>query len=152
MHIVYVDASAKVEQWTRDSAIAIADGIQASILVKGKVKGKARNWLRARYPNRRRAFYVNLLFSILIYLVAEPHLKHIGHLCIDADYTDQDQEIKSWLLHFLHRHDPTLRGEFISIHRVKGSKADLLAREIFEGKQTADRNVSLEEIVAVFDR
>lgn len=152
MPIVYVDASAKVEQWTKDTAVAFSDGIEGSILVEKGTKREAREWLRFRYPNRSSAYYQYLLFASFIYLALLPFLDQIEHVCIDQDYTGKRAEdlIKNFLLNFLHRHDPSLRGKFISFRKVAGSKADLLARRIFTGEETADREISLEDFKAIF--
>lgn len=151
-YVVEVDLSAKVEQWSKDTAVAFSDGIEGSILVEKGVKKGAREWLRFRYPNRRPAYYRYLLFAAFIYLALQPFLDQIEHVCIDQDYTGERAEdlIKNFLLNFLHRDDPSLRGKFVSFRKVAGSQADLLARHIFEGKETADREIGLDDFKAVF--
>lgn len=147
-HTVSVDLSAKVEQWSKDTAVAFSDGINGSIFVNKKTKKAARNWVKTVYPNRKPTFYVYLLFAILIYLAIKLYVDKIRHIEIDQDYSGSQTEgdIKSWLLHLLHRHNPSLRGRFISFREIKGSNADILAREIFQEARPADRKIYLSDI------
>jgi len=152
-YVVEVDLSAKVEQWSKDTAVAFSDGIQGSILVSSRVKREARDWLRDRYPNRSKGFYRYLLFAAFVYLLVQPHLRQIMRVIIDRDYPGQHPEaqIKGRLLQFLHRDDPSLRGEFISFREVKGSKADALARDVFRSRRKADRQITLNDIQQIFE-
>lgn len=151
--IVQVDLSAKIEQWSKDTAVALSNGIQGSILVDRRVKKAARDWLQDRYPDRIPSFYMYMVCAVLIYLLVRPELDQISHLEIDQDYpgTRSEDLIKNFLLNFLHRDDPSLRGGFISFRKVKGSRADILARRTFVGKEAADRAISLDEIKAAFN-
>lgn len=151
---VSVDLSAKVEQWTKDSAVVFSDGISGSILVKKKVKKSARNWLRIIYPDHRPTFYAYLLFAAFIYLLIKPYLDQISHLVIDRDYPgiEPQRDIKDFLLNFLHDDIPSLGGGFISFRRVGGSTADILARNVFREKTTAGREIGLDEVQELFEK
>ncbi|MSP12189.1 MAG: hypothetical protein EXR62_04435 [Chloroflexi bacterium] len=152
-HTVRIDLSAKVEQWSKNTAVVFSDGITGSFLINSRTKREVREWLKVRYPNRKPAFYLYLLFALLIYLLVRPHLEEIEYIIIDKDYPgeESEKEIKSWLLHFLHRENPALRGSFISFQEVRGSGADRLARSIFE-KGEAERRIALSEIQAVWGK
>ncbi len=152
-HIVEVDLSAKVEQWSRNTAVAFSNGIQGSILIDKGVKRRARDWLRDRYPDRSKGFYRYLLFAAFVYLVTRPHLQQIRHMAIDRDYPGPHNEklIKDFLLNFMHRDDPSLRGDFISFREVKGSQADILARTIYRGDKEPERRIKFEDIRAIFE-
>ena len=151
---VFVDLSAKVEQWNKNTAVAFSNGIKGSILISKKVKKAARNWLKTQYPNRSITFYRYNLLTVLIYLLLKPNLGKVGHIVIDKDYPGRGSEnqIKSRLLQFLHRGNLRQRRVLVSFQEVKGSEADLLARNIFVGKKKADREVSLDEIKTVFTK
>jgi hypothetical protein len=151
-HTVKVDLSAKVEQWSRDTAVAFSDGIKGTVLINKKVKKAARNWLHHRYPNRSLAFYTYLLLAILIYMAIKPHLPKIQHIEIDDDYpgVSSHDRIKNLLLNFLQIDDPSLRGNFISFREVRGSAADLLARRTYKGELETEREVSLNDIKGLF--
>ncbi len=151
-HTVSVDLSAKTEQWTKDSAVAFSDGIQGSMLVRSRVKQQARRWLERRYPNRRSTYYTFLMFALMVYLLIEPHLDEIEHVVIDQDYPGKENEglIKDFLLNFLHNAGYKIRGRYISFREVRGSQADVLAREIYRGREKPDRRISLSEIQQLF--
>jgi len=152
-HIVEVDLSAKVEQWSKNTAVAFSDGIQGSILIDRRVKRRAREWLRDRYPDRSKGYYRYLLFAAFVYLATQPYLQQIRHMTIDQDYPGPQNEklIKDFLLNFLHRDNPSLHGDFISFREVKGSQADILARNIYRGSKEAERRISFKDIQAIFE-
>lgn len=149
---VSVDCSAKVEQWSKDTALAFSNSVQGSVLVKKKVKQQARNWLKRHYPHRSSSFYTFQLFAAFVCLLIKPHLSAVERLQIDRDYPGQQTEniLKAILLNFFQHINPSLRKGFIQFRGVKGSKADRLARSIFQQQQPADRIISFEEIQALF--
>lgn len=151
-YVVEVDLSAKVEQWSKNTAIAFSDGIQGSILIESSIKRAARDWLRAWHPNRSKAFYRYSLLTAFVYLLVKPHLQQIEHVVIDKDYPGAKNEglIKDVLLGLLHREDPSLRGEFISFQEVRGSAADILARRVYLGDKKADRKIAIKDIQQLF--
>lgn len=157
-YVVQVDLSAKIEQWSKNTAVAFSDGIQGSVWISSRVKKDARDWLKVVYPKRRQSFYKYLLFAVVIYLLIKPYLRQIRQVVIDRDYSGRRSKefITNFLFNFLQRDDPSLRGGFIDFQRVGGSKADLLARSIFEkgkrGEHGADREISLDDIQAVFPK
>ena len=151
-YIIEVDLSAKVEQWSKNTAVAFSDGIRGSILIESSIKRAARDWLRAWYPNRSKAFYRYSLLAAFVYLLIKPHLQQIEHVVIDKDYPGEKNEgvIKDFLLSLLHREDPSLRGGFISFWEVGGSAADTLARRVYLGDEEADRKISFKDIQQLF--
>jgi hypothetical protein len=151
-YVVEVDLSAKVEQWSKNTAVAFSDGIQGSVLISRRVKRATRDWLRFRYPGRRKAFYVYNLLAVLIYLLIKPYLQQIEQVVIGKDYPGEESErlIKVFLLNLLHREDPSLRGEFISFWEVRGSAADVLARRVYLGDKEADRKIAINDIQRLF--
>lgn len=151
-YVVEVDLSAKVEQWSKDTAVAFSDGIQGSILVESSIKRAARRWLRTWHPNRSKAFYRHNLLAAFVYLLIKPHLQQIEHVVIDKDYPGEKNEglIKDFLLNLLHWEDPSLRGEFVSFREVRGSAADILARRVYLGDKGADRKITVKDIQQLF--
>ena len=147
-YAVSVDLSAKVEQWSKNTAVAYSNGIQGSVLVRSKIKQKMRDWLKVRYPNRRQAFYYRLLFALFIYILIKPVLNKLEYIVIDRDYPGKESEqvIKDFLLNFLQHGEPSLRGGFIKFREVRGSKADVMARDVYEENREADREISLREM------
>lgn len=151
-YVVEVDLSAKVEQWSKNTAVAFSDGIQGSILVESSIKRAARRWLRTWHPNRSKAFYRYNLLAAFVYLLIKPHLQQIEHVVIDKDYPGEKNEglIKDFLLNLLHWEDPSLRGEFVSFREVRGSAADILARRVYLGDKGADRKITVKDIQQLF--
>ena len=151
-YIVEVDLSAKVEQWSKNTAVAFSDGIQGSVLISRRVKQAARDWLKIRHPGRRNAYYVYNLLAAFIYLLIKPYLEQIEQVVIDKDYPGEESEglIKVFLLNLLHRDDPSLRGRFIGFREVKGEAADMLARRVYLGDKKADRKIAIKDIQQLF--
>lgn len=147
---ISVDMSAKVEQWSQNTVVVFSNGIQEARLVSHKVKQQARNWLKIKYPQRRQAFYHYLLFAVFIYVLIKPYLDKIDRIIIDQDYPGKlsEEAIKSWLFHFLRRQKSSLPKRFITFRAIKGSKADLLARQIFK-QGRCERHITLQEIQEV---
>lgn len=152
-YVVEVDLSAKVEQWSSNTAVAFSDGIQGSILISSRVKRAVRDWLRIRYPGRRNAYYVYNLLAAFIYLLVKPYLEQIEQVVIDKDYSGEESErlIKVFLLNLLHRDDPSLRGKFISFREVRGEAADVLARKVYQEEKDADRRITVTEVQQLFE-
>jgi hypothetical protein len=151
-HTVLVDLSAKVEQWSKDTAVVFSDGIQGSALVSKKVKKQARDWLKAHYPKQKQAFYHYFLFAVFIYLLIRPYLPQIRRLVVDLDYPGEHSKrrIKDFLLDLLRHDQPGLRSHFLTFREVRGSKADQIARSIFKRRKVADRKIILQDIQTVF--
>ena len=151
-YVIEVDLSAKVEQWSKNTAVAFSDGIRGSVLISRRIKRAARDWLRIRYPGRRNVYYVYNLLAAFIYLLIEPYLEQVEQVVIDKDHPGKESErlIKVFLFNFLHRDDPSLRGRFISFREVRGSAADVLARRVYLGDKEADRKIAIKDIQQLF--
>ncbi|MBX3054415.1 MAG: hypothetical protein KF753_23280 [Caldilineaceae bacterium] len=150
---VYIDLSAKIEEWSADSAIAMTNGGETVFLVRARVKRQARDWLKKSGNKRREAVYIYRLLSALVYLISAPELSNIELLIIDADYpgTRPAAAIRNELVPLLQRERRHFSGKRIRFQQVKGSKADRLARDVFRGKIQAQREITLEEIVSVWE-
>ena len=148
-HLVYIDVSAKLENWTADSVIAMTDGKARVPVVSAAVKRSARAWLRERYPNRRGSYHAYLLLSILIYIVSGPDLEHTEIIVVDADYPGAGSEakIKNELVPLMKRRQRSFSGRYVRFQQLKGTKADHLARQVFKAKDRQSyRHVTFEEI------
>jgi len=148
MSIVYVDLSAKVEQWERDSAVAACNDITRILLIPGRVKQQVRQML-IRQHTRSSVHY--RAFAVFIYLAIRDDLANIEQLVIDRDYSGANVEgvIKSLLLDLLHKDKPNLPNGFIRFENIAGQRADVFARECFQRKREADRMVRFEELEAI---
>ena len=81
MRIFYVDLSAKLEQWTSDSAVAVSDGVSWAYLVPSAVKQRARDLAAcSAMPGRPSA---TRLLATLIYIAVRDELVGVDHVIID---------------------------------------------------------------------
>jgi hypothetical protein len=150
---VFIDISAKLENWTADSVVAMTNGGEIALVVLTGVKQQTRAWLRSRFPERKGSYHAYVLFAILIYIITAS--EHIEAVVIDRDYSGVGTEgkIKNELVPLLKRRQPAFTGKNILFQSVKGTKADRLAREIYRQKSRKDqRHVTFAEIRAVFEK
>lgn len=145
MLILSVDMSAKVEHWTRDSAIAVANGEQWILYVPARVKRQLRAELKARHGGRNLQYRV---FALLIFVAIRGRLREIERIVVDQDYQGSQAEaaIKNFLLQLVRRDQPDAAADFVRFANVKGCAADLLAKRAFDGQLRPNRFVTFEEI------
>lgn len=117
MHIVYVDMSAKAEQWTQSSAVAVANDLSWVCMVPGKVKQRVRKLLTERHGTRHLQYRV---FAAMIYLALQGRLSAIEQIVIDKDYHGAQAEatIKNLLLAFIRREMPGAEAGLIRFANV----------------------------------
>lgn len=150
---VYIDLSAKTEEWRLDSVVAMTNGGDTVLIVSSKVKRDARDWLKEQDGQKRKeAVYVYRLLASFIFLAVGSDLGTIDQIVIDDDYpgTGPASAIKNELIPLLHRRQENFRGKQIHFQRVKGSRADLLARSVFQSKQRDGRQLTLQDIIDVW--
>lgn len=147
-HIVYIDLSAKVEQWTKASAVAMANDMSRTLWVSSKVKQRTRQLLIERHGSKSIQYRV---LAILVYLVVREDLPNIRQIVIDQDYSGSQAEatIKTFLLELLRRDLPNVKARFVRFENVAKSRADVLAKQVFDGKIKPDRTVRFAEIEQV---
>ena len=149
MRTVYIDLSAKLEQWAADTVIAMADGGETVLIVPATVKRAARDWLKEqdRHP-RQEAVYLYRLLAVLVSLIVGPEIDTIDGIVIDDDYPGPGpaSAIKNELIPLLKRQRPAFMGRQVFFQRVKGLRADRLARRVFLSKQREGRVITLQEI------
>jgi hypothetical protein len=152
---VYIDISAKLENWTADSVIAMTNGGEIALVVSAKVKQEARGWLRGRFSRRKGAYHAYILLAILIAIITAPELDNIEVIVIDKDYTGESAQgkVKNEVVPLLKRRQPTFSGKRILFQQVKGTRADRLAREVYRLNNREDRrHITVEEIRAVLEK
>jgi hypothetical protein len=71
-YTAYVDLSAKIEQWTKDSAVAISNGESKVYLVTARVKQKLRMQLANKYDAK------TLKYRMLALLGVSGHQRRFG--------------------------------------------------------------------------
>lgn len=151
MGIVYVDVSAKVEQWNRDSAVVASNDSLRILLVPGRVKQSLRAHLLR--SNKRKTAHFRI-FALLIFLSVKDDLDSTSQIVVDQDYSGHSAEgqIKNLLLALIRTIRPGTTGGFIRFANVKGHPADVFARQVFIRKRQPDRVVTYEELLGVLEK
>ena len=144
-YTVYVDISAKLEAWEKDSVIAVANGHMRTLRITSEVKIKMVARLQANQPVQ---FY---LMALCTYIAIKPDLSKVKRIVLDRDYSGNTAQrlITRYLIELI-RHDvPDFKAAHIRIDNVAGSTADRLARAVYQGKHTADGVITLEMFEAI---
>lgn len=153
MRTVYIDLSAKLEQWTADTVIAMANGGETVLILPASVKRRARAWLKEQdvHP-RQEAVYLYRLLAILVAMIAGPEIDTIDRIVIDDDYPGAGPAaaIKNELIPLLKQQRQTFIGRQVLFQRVKGSRADRLARRVFRSKKREGQVITLKDIQEVW--
>lgn len=144
-HTVFVDISTKVEEWDKDSVVAMSNDHNRALLITAAVKQQASVILQSSSPVQFR------LLALFAYLVVRPDLANIRRIVIDQDYSGEKAErfIKKELIRWIRRDAPTFKTGHIRISEIAGSRADILAREAYRGNRPVDGAITIEEIVGV---
>jgi hypothetical protein len=138
--------SAKIEQWTQPSAVAMANKqLSRVLLLPSKVKQKSRKLIKQLYGTKSLQYR---LMAMLVYLVVRESLDVIDMIVIDKDYSGEDAEatIRNLLLLLLRKDKPNATAEMIHFGNVKGSNADRLAKEVYDGRVPANRTIQYGEL------
>jgi hypothetical protein len=145
---VYVDLSAKIEQWTKDSVIAIANDQIAVLLLKSRDKQLLRSLISSRYGNKHKGSVQFRLLALLVYVAIRPTLGENTEIVIDRDYSGEvaENRIRNHLLQLLRRHG-RFRARAVRFGAVKGYRADILARDTYRGKRRPDGVIDLNEMI-----
>jgi hypothetical protein len=146
-YVVEVDQSIKVED-PGDTFLAFSDGASYAIKVPSSVKQKGFQALRNQGKPKKRARL--LLFAACVFLLLRGHLEQIQQVTVDNEYDGRQDDIKSFLLEYIRRKDPSFAPERIEIRAIgKRSPADHLAGAVRRGKREADRVITVGELLAV---
>jgi len=144
-YTVYVDISAKLEAWEKDSIIAVANGHMRTLRITSAVKVKMVARLQVSHPVQ---FY---LMALCTYIAIKPDLPKVKRIVLDRDYSGDTAQrlITRYLIELIRRNVPAFKAAHIRIDNVAGSTADLLARAVYQGKQPADGVITLKMFEAV---
>lgn len=89
-YTVYVDVSAKLEQWSKASAVAVSNGATIVCFVPARVKQRLRQALLNRYDAKT---VKHRAFAILVYAAIKDELLQIKQVVLDQDYTGNEAEV-----------------------------------------------------------
>lgn len=141
-HDIEVDQSGRTDRLNEDTALALSDGIQRSILMTAAVKRACYQRLRERKMSKKVA--VVTLFAAGLVILLQSRAKELETICIDLEYPGWDGEILQHLLRRL----PGLRKSQIRFGQIgKKSHAHGLALHTWRGNREPDKRPSAEELL-----
>jgi len=146
-YTVYVDISAKLEAWEKDSVIAVANGYTRTLRITSEIKTKVVARLQTSQPVQ---FYLMALCTYIA-IAIKPDLPKVRRIVLDRDYSGEVAQrlIIRYLIELIRRDAPHFKAAHIRIDNVAGSTADRLARAVYQGEQTVDGVITMEMFEAV---
>lgn len=146
-YAVQVDISAKIEDWQKDSIIAVANHTQIALRVRAQTKRDAADRLRRIGRIEPIQFH---LMAIFVFIALQPQLENIYRITLDRDYSGENARriITRQLAELIRRDLPRFKSSTIRIDNVEGSTADRLARDVFKGLAIANGEITMVDIEA----
>jgi len=153
MHIE-IDQSGRVEYTGHDTIFAFSDAINRAIRIPAQVKRDCQSYLRSRARTKATTkTYWFKIFAAAVFLLIQDHLDQLDSIKIDTEFEGQEVQatIKNLLLNHIWKQKPLFDKRRITFRRLgKRSKADQTARAVWEGKRAADRVVTYQELLKLF--
>lgn len=147
--IIEIDQSGKVEDTSKPTAVAFANGIKKSVLMKGKDKRALEKLFR---KNSKRRVFIYRVFALMIFSLIKDHLKSIDTLVIDTEYPGQESLIKNYLLSEVRKQYPSFSSRDIVFKQIgKSSPAHDLAYKTFKGLKNPDRILRVDDIKSLLN-
>ena len=141
-HDIEVDQSGRTDRFNEDTALALSNGIQHSILMTAAVKRACYHRLRERKLSNKLA--VIRMFAAGLVILLRDKSNALESICIDLEYPGWEKEILPHLL----RHLKWLRKDQVYFAQIgKKSRAHDLAWNTYRRKQGANKRVSVEELL-----
>lgn len=142
---VCVDISAKIESWTKPSVIAVANGHIRTLIIYPEVKMAAARLIDSPEPVQF------TLMAALTFLTVRPYLDRVSSITLDRDYSGEvaERRILGRLLAMIRREMPTFKKALLRIDNIEGTRADIVAREVYRRMRRPDGKISLSDIEGV---
>src|SRR6187431_1685468 len=100
-YTVEVDQSGKIEDTSRDTALALTNGIRFSILVPSKVKRECLIALRSNGLSGQRLYLQ--LFATALFFMLRDYINELLVTTVDIEYVGREDHIKQHLYNLLYR-------------------------------------------------
>ncbi|MFQ5594861.1 MAG: hypothetical protein ACE5HA_12015 [Anaerolineae bacterium] len=148
-YVVEVDQSGrKVENTSKATVVAFANGKERAILVPAEVKREIIPKLR---QHTRADSLHYLLFATVLYLLLKDDIEQIDRAIIDIEYRGKEDRIKAHLINLLRRAGKRVENSQIQFDWItKKSPAHRTAIRTFRGQREPDHVVSLDELLREF--
>ncbi|HKP51122.1 MAG TPA: hypothetical protein VJ183_00575 [Chloroflexia bacterium] len=148
-YIVEVDQSGKIEDTSRDTVLALANGVQLSLIIPAVIKRECVHTLRESGVTGQ-TLYLQFFATALFFLLRND-LSVLPLVIIDIEYTGKDAQIKQHLYSLLQRAGFITDNEQIQFGYVgKKSPAHVLALSVFRGQKEADLTLTTKELLKEF--
>ncbi|MBI3913945.1 MAG: hypothetical protein HY327_07145 [Chloroflexi bacterium] len=142
LHHVEVDQSGRTDRFNEDTALALSDGIQHSILLTAAVKRACYQKLRERGMSKKLAGV--RIFAAGLVILLQDKRDTLDSICIDLEYVGWESDIQPHLLRrlrWLHKDQIYFAGI------GKKSRAHDLAWSTLRRKREPNKKVSAEELL-----
>ena len=143
--------SGRVEETTRPTALAMANGINFSIRISARQKRELIQKLKKQKPYLSKATIHVLVFSTLLFLLLKDHIEKLEVAIVDPEYEGHEASIKTRVLTLLRRQGLKVDKSQLAFQRVtKKSPSHSLAYRVFKRMSPADKVVTAEDVLRQF--
>lgn len=141
---IEIDQSGKIEETSRDTILALSNGISYSIKISAKTKRKLQDLYRK--IGEPRVFVINT-FVVGLYLLIKRDISKITEIVIDIEYPGSEKLITNILKEIFSaqkvKRPPDIHFSLIG----KGSKAHKAAVRVFRKENIADKVIEYRMMV-----
>jgi hypothetical protein len=125
--------------------IAVSNGHVRTLIIYPEVKIAAARLMDSSVPVQF------TLMAILTFLAVRPYLDRVSSITLDQDYSGEvaERRILRHLLAMIRREMPTFKKALLRIDNVEGTRADIVAREVYRRMRRPDGKISLSDIEGV---
>ena len=149
---VEVDQSGRVDETNKPTVLALANGMSFTIRLSGRAKREILSDLRRRRKRKpvQKTLYI-LIFATLVYLLLKEHIEKLSTVVIDTELMGHEGDIKAHIVNLFLRHGKEVKPDVFQFRQIgKKSPAHALAIKVFRGKERADREIGVDEVLAHF--
>ncbi|MBM4467380.1 MAG: hypothetical protein FJ014_17800 [Chloroflexi bacterium] len=143
---IKVDQSGKIERTQRNTALALSNEIQYTVLFLAVEKRKTVTQLRQRGESGK-TLYLKI-FAAALFLLLEDHLDQLDEVVIDPEYPGKEAQIRELLLNHIWKVAPSFPRVRIVFRQIgKKSPAHRKALAVYRGDVKADRKIKTRDIL-----
>lgn len=146
--IIEIDQSGKLEDTNKDTVIAcVGNHFYRSVLITSSEKRK----LQAIFRNiGKPRMYVYRVFTVLIFILIQRHLKKFDRIIIDQEYTGKEELLHNLIYNDIKKFNSKFDPNIIVFQEIgKKSKAHILVYNVYKKRQHPDRVITAEDIMKI---
>mgnify|MGYP001593416979 CR=1 FL=1 len=145
---IQIDLSGRIETLNADSALALSNRVERTILIPARVKRHASQQLAARGVKPKMISV--RMFAGAVFLLVKPLLGEVRIVVIDREFEGRENEIRSLLLALIRKAGYKLSGEAVQFRSVgQQARCQHLALATFRRQRKPDQKVALTELLRV---